>query len=109
MIVDAPSQLTEKRPVPPIDLTPDLFCPLLGIFGNEDHNPTVEQVDRTEEVLRRYGKTYQFHRYDGAGHGFFAVDRPSYRPEKATDGWRKVFEFYEEYLRTPTADVVAAR
>ncbi len=98
VIIDDPAQLTEKRPVAPIDLTPYLSCPLLGIFGNEDRNPDVDQVDRTEAELQRHGKTYEFHRYDGAGHGFFAVDRPAYRPEQATDAWGKVFAFYEEYL-----------
>ena len=109
MIVDDPSQLNEKRPVAPIDLTPDLACPLLGIFGNEDHNPTVDQVNRTEEALQRHGKTYEFHRYDGAGHAFFAVDRPAYRPEQAIDGWAKVFAFYEQHLRAPVAEAAAAR
>ena len=99
VIVDDPSQLSEKRPVAPIELTPNLNSPLLGIFGNEDRNPDVEQVNRTEETLKRHGKTYEFHRYDGAGHGFFAVDRPAYRPEQATDGWAKVFAFFEKNLK----------
>jgi carboxymethylenebutenolidase len=99
VIVDDPSQLNEKRPVAPIDLTAELQCPLLGIFGNEDHNPTADQVNRTEEVLKRLGKDYEFHRYDGAGHGFFAVDRPAYRPEQATDAWGKVFAFYGKHLQ----------
>lgn len=98
VVVDDPAQLSEKRPVAPLDLTAALGCPLLGIFGNEDQNPTPEQVDRTEAALKEHGKTYEFHRYDGAGHGFFAVDRPAYRPEQATDGWKKVFDFYGRYL-----------
>jgi carboxymethylenebutenolidase len=109
VIVDDPSQLSEKRPVAPIELTPDLNSPLLGIFGNEDRNPDVEQVNRTEETLKRYGKTYEFHRYDGAGHGFFAVDRPGYRPEQATDGWAKVFAFYARHLGAPVAEAAAVR
>lgn len=107
VIVDDPGQLNEKRPVAPIDLTPNLSCPLLGIFGNEDQNPSAEQVDRTEAVLRQFDKACQFHRYDGTGHGFFAVDRPAYRPEQATDAWRKVFAFCEEHLRA-AADVAVA-
>ena len=99
VIVDDPSQLNEKRPVAPIDLTADLACPLLGIFGNEDRNPDVDQVNRTEEVLRRHGKTYEFHRYDGAGHGFFYYDRPAYRQQQAMDGWSKVFSFFEKNLK----------
>jgi carboxymethylenebutenolidase len=26
------------------------------------------------------------------------VDRPSYRPEAAVDGWQKVWDFYGRYL-----------
>lgn len=100
VIVSDPAQLSEKRPVAPIDLTANLHCPLLGIFGNEDQNPDVAQVNRTEEILQQFGKTYEFHRYDGAGHGFFAVDRPAYRPVQATDGWGKVFSFYGKHLQT---------
>jgi carboxymethylenebutenolidase len=108
VIVDDPGQLNDLRPVAPIDLTEQMRGPLLGIFGNEDRNPSPDQVDRTEEVLRRLGKTYEFYRYDGAGHGFFAVDRPAYRPQQAVDGWQKVFGFFAKYLATP-APVAAAR
>lgn len=97
-VIATPEQLNEKRPVAPIDLTTDMQVPLLGIFGNEDRNPTAQQVDQTEAELKRLGKVYEFHRYDGAGHGFFAVDRAAYRPEQATDGWRKVFAWYERWL-----------
>ena len=87
------------QPTPPVEFTAQMSCPLLGIFGNEDGNPDPDQVNRTEEVLKKLGKTYEFHRYDGAGHGFFATHRPAYRPEQATDAWGKVFAFYEKYLR----------
>ncbi len=100
VIVDDPTQLTPARPVAPIDLSEGISAPLLGIFGNDDQSPSPDQVNRTEEVLKRLGKTYEFHRYDGAGHGFFGVDRPSYRQEQAVDGWQKVFEFYGRHLKT---------
>jgi carboxymethylenebutenolidase len=98
VIVDDPSQLTDKRPVAPIDYTASLKAPLLGLFGNEDHNPSRDQVDRTEAVLKEHGKTYEFHRYDNAGHGFFATARPMYRVEAANDGWDKVFAFLDRTL-----------
>lgn len=97
VIADA-DQLTESHPVAPFDLTADLAAPLLGIFGNDDRSPTPEQVDQHEAALKEHGKTYEFHRYDGAGHGFFAVNRPGYRPEQATEAWREVFKWYGTYL-----------
>jgi carboxymethylenebutenolidase len=99
VIVHDPSELTPKRPVAPITLTERLACPLLGIFGNDDKNPNRADVDQTEATLKRFGKDYEFHRYDGAGHGFFATDRPSsYRAEQAVDGWRRVFAFFGRHL-----------
>ena len=84
--------------VPIVDKTPSLSCPLLGLFGNDDQYPSPAQVDELEEALKANGKTYEFHRYTGAGHAFFAVNRPAYRPEAATDGWQKIFAFYGRYL-----------
>jgi len=90
-VVMAPDQLNEKRPVAPIDYTKDLSCPLLGLFGNDDQAPSPAQVDQHEEELKKHGKDYEFHRYDGAGHGFFYYDRPAYRQQQAMDGWEKIF------------------
>lgn len=101
VVVDDPAALNAKRPVAPIDLTEKLCSPLLGLFGNDDHNPTADQVNRTEAVLRKLGKDYEFHRYDGAGHAFFNTWREAYRPDQALDGWRKVFAFLERHLGAP--------
>ncbi len=94
-------ELTPKQPVAPIEYTPDLSCPLLGLFGQEDRSPTPEQVAEHERALKKHGKTYEFHMYPNAGHGFFYYDRPNYRQEQAVDGWKRVFAFLEKYLRMP--------
>jgi carboxymethylenebutenolidase len=73
-------------------------APVLGLFGQEDGYPSPEQVDEFEQLLKDGGKEYEFHRYEGAGHAFFAVDRPAYRPEAAVDGWAKVTAFYAKHL-----------
>ena len=98
-VVMAKEDLTPANPVAPIDLTSQLGCPLLGIFGNDDKFPTPEQVDLHEAELKKYGKDYEFHRYDGAGHGFWSYDRDAYRPAQAMDSWEKVFAFFEKHLR----------
>ena len=98
-VVAAKEQLTPKQPVAPIDYTKDLQAPLLGLLGNEDQRPAPADVDKHEQELKKYGKTYEFHRYDGAGHGFFYYDRPAYRPQQAMDGWEKLFAFFEKHLK----------
>jgi carboxymethylenebutenolidase len=55
-------------------------------------------VNLHEEQLKKHNKNYDFHRYDGAGHGFWYYDRAAYRPEQAMDAWQKTFEFFERYL-----------
>ncbi len=76
------------------DQLANLGCPLLGMFGNEDSYPSPEQVDELGRLLDEHGKEYEFHRYDGAGHGFFGADRPSYRQEQAVDGYTKIAAFF---------------
>jgi carboxymethylenebutenolidase len=87
------------QPVAPIDLTADLKVPLMGIFGNDDRSPTPEQVNQHEAELKKHGKDYVFHRYDGAGHAFWSYDRDAYRPVAAMDSWNKVFEFFAKHLK----------
>jgi len=98
-VIERPEELTERQPVAPIVYTKDLRCPLLGLFGKEDQRPSPADVAKTEEELKRWNKIYEFHSYDNAGHAFFSVDRPNYRPEAAMDGWKQVFRWFEKYLR----------
>ncbi len=99
-VVMKKEELTQAAPVAPIDYTPELGCPLLGIFGNDDQAPTPAQVDLHEKELKRYGKDYKFVRYDGAGHGIWYYHTPMYRPQQAMDSWREVFEFFGKHLRS---------
>lgn len=97
-VVATADRITPATPVAPIDMTKDLACPLLGLFGAEDANPDPEQVAKIEAELKAHGKTYEFHTYEDAGHAFFSVDRPNYRPAAATEGWQAVFAWFEKHL-----------
>lgn len=99
-VVMSAADLTPNRPVAPLDYTASLSCPLLGLFGEEDHSPTPAQVAQHEAALQALGKQYEFHMYAGAGHGFFYHDRPMYRQAQAVDGWQKVFAFFDKHLRS---------
>jgi carboxymethylenebutenolidase len=90
--------LTPRQPVDPLDLTKDMNCPLLGIFGKEDRRPSPEHVAKMEAELTKFGKTHELLSFDGAGHSIFAIDRADYRPLVATEGWKKIFAWYEKYL-----------
>ena len=98
-VVCPPDKLTPARPVAPIDYAENLQCPLLGIFGNEDRSPAPEEVDALEARLRELGKDYEFHRYDGAGHGIWYYHTPMYRQGPAMDSFDKTLAFLDRHLK----------
>ncbi|GAA2266228.1 dienelactone hydrolase family protein [Kitasatospora cystarginea] len=81
-----------------VDQLPQLRTPLLGLFGTEDTFPGPEQVAELERILTAHGKDFEFHSYQGAGHAFFAVDRPSYNVAAANDGWERISAFFRRHL-----------
>ncbi|HWG74962.1 MAG TPA: dienelactone hydrolase family protein [Acidimicrobiales bacterium] len=97
-IVGTPPEGMPLKVGPIVGLTPELSCPLLGLFGADDSHPSPDQTAELEAELKTHGKTFEFHTYPGAGHGFFAVDRPSYRPEAAVEGWARIWEWFGRYV-----------
>jgi carboxymethylenebutenolidase len=82
-----------------VDLAPDLRCPLLGLFGADDQTPSPADVAALANALEANNKTFDFHSYEGAGHAFFSVDRPTYRLDAVKDGWKQIWAFFGNQLR----------
>ncbi len=98
VIPDERFALDERRPISPFGATKDIHMPLLGIFGNDDQFPTPEIVNQTEAALKEHRKDYEFFRYDGAAHGFWANATPGYRPQQTQESWKEVLRFFDERL-----------
>ncbi len=72
---------------------------MIGIFGNDDQNPSPADVDDLAAALATAGIEHEFHRYDGAGHGFQDfVNEERYRKEATADSWDKLFAFFADRL-----------
>jgi carboxymethylenebutenolidase len=97
VVGDPPANFPLKV-TPVVGLAGNLSCPVLGLFGNDDSYPSPDDMGRLGAELDRLGKEYEFYFFEGAGHAFFAVDRPSYRPEAAKAGWAHVFQFLGKHL-----------
>ena len=83
-----------------IERTDRMACPLLGIFGNEDRGPSPADVDDYEAALKGAGVPYQFHRYDGAGHGFQDFSNEArYCEEQSEDAWAKAVAFLDRHVK----------
>lgn len=78
----------------PFERLPGLNGPVIGFFGNDDKNPSPDDVDRIDAELARLGIAHEFHRYDGAGHAFQNFVRPEqYREAAEKDSWRRTVDF----------------
>lgn len=83
----------------PIDLAPNIRCPVIGFFGNDDQNPSPQDVDDYAVALSDAQVSYQFHRYDDAGHAFQNFPTPErYRETQSEDAWSRLFVFLNENL-----------
>lgn len=89
----------DEPPRSAFDVAHEIACPLLGLFGQEDTNPSPEEVRKFEELLRRRNRVVETVIYPGAGHAFHADYRPSYRPEAAKDAWARCLGWFDKYLK----------
>src|SRR5262245_40583394 len=75
-----------------------LQVPLLGIFGNEDRDIPLHQIQAFAAVLKDSGNAGTVIVYPGVGHAFFNEDRPSYDAEAAKDSWDRTKMFLRANL-----------
>lgn len=88
---------SELTPQNPVDVIPDLKCPVLGLYGGADTNIPPELVEKRQAACKAAGKTCDAKIYPDAAHGFNADYRPSYSPDAAKDGWARMLAWFKEY------------
>jgi carboxymethylenebutenolidase len=93
-LMDPPSA---AMPENAFDLAAEVKAPVLGFYGAEDASITPDQVEAMKEKLKAAGKTTKFKIYPGAGHGFFADYRQSYRSDAAQDAWQSMQAWFKKY------------
>jgi len=88
-----------RKPKSPLDLAPQLACPYLGLFGEEDAIIPNADVAELRAILEGAGKTFEIRSYRGAGHAFFNDTRPdAYRPDAAADAFPRAVAFLRRAL-----------
>ena len=83
----------------PFERTENIPCPLLGLFGEEDANPSPTDVEKLDSELTRLGKEHEFHSYEGAGHAFMNDAGPMYRMHAADGAWATCVVWLKKHLR----------
>ena len=96
-LVGSASAFTPKHPV---EITPILKAPVLGLYGGQDGGIPQETIDKMKAALASgsaAAKASEFVVYPDAPHAFHADYRPSYRQGPAEDGWKRALAWFKAH------------
>lgn len=82
----------------PLEMTPNIHCPIIIFDGEEDQHPSPEEVRRIGAELQRHGKVHEVHIYPGVGHGFMSARGARRRAEAVDDAWSRLLGWFQRYL-----------
>jgi carboxymethylenebutenolidase len=86
---------------PPVDTDiARIKAPVLGLYGGND-NRINATVPWTTETMKRLGKSYETHTFDGAGHGFLGnqAGAGGANLKAAEQAWPLTVAFFQKHLR----------
>jgi carboxymethylenebutenolidase len=79
------------------DRSSGISCPVLGLFGTEDGNPSPEDMAKLDAELTRLGKQHEFRTYE-AGHDFQNFRAARYVEKAAKESWPVMVDFFRKHL-----------
>ena len=85
------------HPQNPIDVVASLHAPVLGLYGGADAGIPVESVEQMRQALKSAHQPAEIVVYPDTPHGFYADYRDSFRQGPATDGWKRLLEWFKKY------------
>jgi len=77
-----------------------LKVPILGLYGGDDARVNAT-IDAAREALKKAGRTYEVHLFEGAGHGFLRQqdERDGANRKASEAAWPRTIDFLKEHLR----------
>ena len=84
---------------PSADALAKVKAPVLGLYGGDDARVTATVTD-TEAQMKKLGKSYEPHVYEGAGHGFLRQQdgQDGANAKAAKDAWPTTIAFLKKNL-----------
>lgn len=77
----------------------EILAPVLGLYGGEDARTTMT-AEPGKKLMDAAGKSFEYHVYDGAGHGFLrqqdGMDGANLKASQ--DAWPRTLAFLREYI-----------
>jgi carboxymethylenebutenolidase len=83
----------------PFEPTAQIHCPIMGHFGEDDKNPSPEDMKKLDAELTRHSKPHEFHSYARAAHAFANFGSANYREYAAKASWPRTFGFFAKHLK----------
>jgi carboxymethylenebutenolidase len=87
----------ELHPKHPLDIVADLKAPVLGLYGGADTGIPNDTVEKMQKALKDANKPSEIVLYPDTPHGFHADYRPTYRKDKAEDGWNRLKKWLKDH------------
>jgi carboxymethylenebutenolidase len=82
-----------------LDVAAQIKAPVLGLYGGDDPGIPNDTVEKMAAALKAAGNARsEFVIYPGTPHAFHADYRPSYRKDKADEGWKRATAWFKQYL-----------
>ena len=91
-----PDRVSPLQPKHPLELVKDLKAPVLGLYGGADQGIPNNTVEQMQAALKDAKKPSEIILYPDTPHGFHADYRPTYRKDKAEDGWKKLLAWFKK-------------
>ena len=90
----------------PFSLLSNIKCPVQGFFGEDDENPSPEDMRTLDVELTKYGVPHEFHSYADTGHAYMDYTNSNrYRQHAEQVSWPLMLAFLEKHLKKATSPV----
>jgi carboxymethylenebutenolidase len=87
----------ELHPKHPLELAGQIKAPVLGLYGGADMGIPNDTVEKMQAALKDAKQPSEIVLYPDTPHGFNADYRPTYRADKAADGWKRMLAWFKEH------------
>ena len=84
--------------VSPFERTHEIGCPLMFHFGEEDGNPSPEDMRTLDAELTLHNKAHEFYTYPDAGHAFMDFTGERHWAAAAEAAWPRTLDFFTRHL-----------
>ena len=92
----------------PFQRTAEIHCSIMGHFGEEDKNPSLDDMRKLDAELTRHAKIHEFYSYANTGHAFMDPHGDKYRPHSAEASYARTVDFYARHLAPSKARLAAS-